>query len=99
MRCLLDRAPTPPRSTPAGAIQLHPDLALRPERFGALLYHYGTRRLTFLKSPELTAIVRDIGEHPSVDAALDAHAIAPDRRPALLRALATLESSEVIGVS
>jgi putative mycofactocin binding protein MftB len=83
---------------PGRRYELHPDLALRPERFGALLYHYGTRRLTFLKSPELTAIVRDIGEHPSVDAALDAHDIGPDRRPALLRALATLESSEVICV-
>jgi hypothetical protein len=55
--------------------------------------------LTFLKSSQLTAIVRDIGEHPSVDAALDAHEIEPRRRPALLRALATLESSEVISVS
>jgi putative mycofactocin binding protein MftB len=78
--------------------RLHPDLALRPERFGALLYHYGTRRLTFLKSPELTAIVRDIGKYPSANAALDAHDIGPDRRPALLRALATLKSSEVISV-
>ena len=84
---------------PSRRYRLHPDLALRPERFGALLYHYGTRRLTFLKSPELTAIVRDIGAHPSVDAALEAHEIAPERRPALLRALATLQSSEVIGVS
>jgi putative mycofactocin binding protein MftB len=83
---------------PSRRYELHPDLALRPERFGALLYHYGTRRLTFLKSPELTAIVRDIGEHPSVDAALNAHDIAPSRRPALVRALATLESSEVICV-
>jgi putative mycofactocin binding protein MftB len=83
---------------PSRRYQLHPDLALRSERFGALLYHYGTRRLTFLKSPLLTAIVRDIGQHPSVDAALDAHDVGPERRPALLRALATLESSEVIGV-
>jgi putative mycofactocin binding protein MftB len=84
---------------PGRRYQLHPDLALRPERFGALLYHYGTRRLTFLKSPLLTAIVRDIGDHPSVDAALDAHDTPPARRPALLRALAKLESSEVISVA
>ena len=84
---------------PSRRYQLHPDLALRPERFGALLYHYGTRRLTFLKSPQLTGIVRDIGEHPSVNAVLDAHGIEPRRRPAVLRALATLESSEVISAS
>ena len=59
-------------------------MALRPERFGALAYHYGNRRLTFLKSPQLTAIVEDLGEHPSVDAALDAHGVAPGQRPAML---------------
>ena len=52
---------------------LHPQLALRPEKFGALAYHYGNRRLTFLKSPQLTAIVESLGDHPSVDAALEAH--------------------------
>jgi mycofactocin biosynthesis protein MftB len=77
---------------------LHPDLALRHERFGALAYHYGNRRLTFLKSPQLTAIVEALGEHPSVDAALDAHHVGADRRPQILRALARLESSEVISV-
>jgi putative mycofactocin binding protein MftB len=77
---------------------LHPDLALRPERFGALAYHYGNRRLTFLKSPQLTAIVQDIGEHPSADAALDAHDVQPSMRPVMLRALARLHASEVISV-
>jgi putative mycofactocin binding protein MftB len=77
---------------------LHPDLALRSERFGALAYHYGNRRLTFLKSPQLAAIVRDLGGHPSVQAALDAHGVAPAQRPAMLNALARLEASEVISV-
>ena len=31
--------------------QLHPQVSVRPEPFGALLYHFGTRRLWFLKSP------------------------------------------------
>jgi mycofactocin biosynthesis protein MftB len=75
---------------------LHPQLALRPERFGALAYHYGNRRLTFLKSVQLTAIVESLGEHPSVDAALDAQGVTDTQRPAMLRALARLESSEVI---
>jgi putative mycofactocin binding protein MftB len=73
-------------------------MALRPERFGALAYHYGNRRLTFLKSPQLTAIVEDLGEHPSLDAALDAHGVTPAQRPAMLRALARLQTSEVIRV-
>jgi mycofactocin biosynthesis protein MftB len=75
----------------------HPQLALRPEKFGALAYHYGNRRLTFLKSPQLMGIVESLGDHPSVDAALEAHGVTAAQRPALLRALARLESSEVIG--
>ena len=81
---------------PACAYALHPQVALRPERFGALAYHYGNRRLTFLKSPQLTAIVEGLAEHPSVDAALDAHEVLPARRPAMIRALARLHASEVI---
>jgi putative mycofactocin binding protein MftB len=77
---------------------LHPQLALRPEKFGALAYHYGNRRLTFLKSPQLAAIVGSLGDHPSVDAALQAHGVSLTHRPAMLAALARLESSEVIGV-
>jgi hypothetical protein len=42
--------------------------------------------------------VKDIGEHPSVDAALNAHGVGADRRAQILRALATLEASEVISV-
>jgi putative mycofactocin binding protein MftB len=83
---------------PGRPYALHPQLALRPEQFGALAYHYGNRRLTFLKSRQLTAIVGSLGDHPSVDAALLAHDVSAAQRPALLRALARLESSEVIGV-
>jgi putative mycofactocin binding protein MftB len=90
-------APEPPFDA-GRPYALHPDLALRHERFGALAYHYGNRRLTFLKSPQLTAIVEALGDHPSVEAALDAHHVGAERRPQILRALARLESSEVISV-
>ena len=80
----------------ARAYALHPQLALRPERFGALAYHYGNRRLTFLKSPQLTAIVESLGEHPSAEAALDAHGVTPAQRPAIIGALGRLQRSEVI---
>jgi putative mycofactocin binding protein MftB len=76
---------------------LHARVALRPEPFGALAYHYGNRRLTFLKSRELVELVRDLDRHDSVSGALDAHDVAEPRRRAYLSALATLESSEVIG--
>ena len=45
-----------------GAWRLDPDVALRPERFGALAYHYGTRRLTFLRSVLLADVVRALGD-------------------------------------
>jgi putative mycofactocin binding protein MftB len=85
-----------PGFDPGRAYALHPDLVLRQERFGALLYHYGNRRLTFLKSPRLAALVERLGEYESVDAAIDAHGVDPATRSSVLRALAQLESSEVI---
>ncbi|MCX6431711.1 MAG: mycofactocin biosynthesis chaperone MftB [Actinobacteria bacterium] len=36
---------------------LSPSVSLRPEPFGALAYHFGNRRLTFLKRPELVEVV------------------------------------------
>ena len=39
---------------------LHPRVALRPEPFGALAYHYGTRRLVFLKHPDIVRVVRSL---------------------------------------
>jgi len=45
--------------------QLHPQVSVRPERFGALLYHFGTRRLSFLKSPALLTVVSSLGDVPS----------------------------------
>jgi mycofactocin biosynthesis protein MftB len=83
---------------PSRPYAVHPQLALRYERFGALAYHYGNRRLTFLKSRRLTSIVESLGEHPSADAALDAHGITEAQRPAMITALARLQRSEVINV-
>ncbi|MCX6513169.1 MAG: mycofactocin biosynthesis chaperone MftB [Actinobacteria bacterium] len=37
------------------AMELHPEVALRDESFGALAYHYGNRRLVFLKSRPLAS--------------------------------------------
>lgn len=75
---------------------LHPQVALRPEPFGALAYHYGNRRLTFVRAVELVDVLRDLEHHDSPDAALAASAVAPDRWPAFRKALASLARSEVI---
>ena len=44
---------------------LHPQVALRPESFGALAYHFGTRRLSFLKSRTLLTVVESLAEQPT----------------------------------
>jgi putative mycofactocin binding protein MftB len=80
----------------ARALVVHPQVALRPEPFGALAYHYGTRRLVFLKHPDVVRVVTSLGEHATVDAALAACDIAPGRRPAFHRALAGLVDSGML---
>jgi putative mycofactocin binding protein MftB len=79
-----------------GAWRLDERVAVRPERFGALLYHFGTRRLSFLKSPELLAVVRALVEQPTARAACT-HAGVPDADlPRYGAALAALASSRMI---
>jgi putative mycofactocin binding protein MftB len=75
---------------------LHPRVALRPEPFGALAYHYGTRRLIFLKHPDIVRIVRSLGEHDTVGDALTAGGIEPARCPHFITALQSLVDSEVL---
>ncbi len=41
---------------------LAPEVSVRPERFGALLYHFGTRRLSFLKDRRLLSVVEHLAE-------------------------------------
>ncbi len=81
----------------AGAYRLDPGVALRPEPFGALAYHYGSRRLTFLRSPLLAELVRSLDEHASVDDALDARVPAAEHG-SYRRALAALAGSGFICV-
>jgi putative mycofactocin binding protein MftB len=79
---------------PGRGYQLNPDVALRPEPFGALAYHFGTRRLSFLKAPDLVELVRGLGAHRCVS---DALAAVPDRRRGVyLRALAALAAADMI---
>ena len=79
-----------------GAWELHPQVALRPEPFGALAYHYGNRRLTFLRSPELVELVRSLGEHGTLDDALAASGIEPKRWPSYRKALASLAAGDLL---
>jgi len=87
---------------PAGAAfaaetawRLNPLVALRDESFGALAYHYGNRRLVFLKSRLLVDLVSSLGDYASATDAIAT--LVPERqRGRYERALARLAASEVI---
>ena len=76
--------------------QLHPQVSVRPERFGALLYHFGTRRLSFLKSPALLTVVSSLGEASSAREACRSAGVTEAQLPVYAAALATLAASEMI---
>jgi mycofactocin biosynthesis protein MftB len=75
-------------------LALHPQVSVRPEPFGALLYHFGTRRLSFLKDRRLLDVVQRLDGSTTVEAAL---ADVPEgERPAFRTAIATLESTGML---
>jgi putative mycofactocin binding protein MftB len=71
-------------------------VALRPEPFGALVYSFSTRKLSFLKSKQLVSVVETLGEHPSALAAIVAGGVPEAQRPAYVKALADLARSQMI---
>jgi len=77
------------------AWRLNPQVALRDETFGALAYHYGNRRLVFLKSRLLVDLVSSLGGYASATEAIAA-LVPAGQRAGYERALARLAASEVI---
>ena len=76
--------------------QPHPQVAVRPEPFGALLYHFGTRKLSFLKNRTVLEIVRSLPEQPDVRSACRAAGVDdPDHAP-YLHALGVLVASNML---
>ena len=71
-------------------------VAVRPEPFGALVYSFTNRKLSFLKSQQLVDVVEALADHPSATATLAACGIAEPQRPAYVKALADLARSEMI---
>jgi mycofactocin biosynthesis protein MftB len=81
---------------PVSGYALHPQVGLREERFGALAYHYGNRRLTFLNDTRLLAAVRSEMLQDDVDAALSAVGVPPSQHGAYKLALQRLAEAEVL---
>ena len=79
-----------------GAWELDSQVSVRPERFGALLYHFGTRRLSFLKNTTLLAVVRALPSQPSARAACAEAGVSAAELPRYRSALAALAASRLI---
>ena len=75
---------------------LSPAVALRPEPFGALAYHFGNRKLTFLKTPALVAVVTSLGEHTDVRSALSGAGVPTTQHATYAKALAGLAAVDMI---
>lgn len=100
MACAVSTDPTITLDTRAfevgAAWELHPKVQIRPERFGALLYHFGTRRLSFVKSLTLLSVLERLADSANAREAMDGADVAPDQAGSIERALATLARSEMI---
>ncbi|MCW2686385.1 MAG: hypothetical protein JWR37_1275 [Mycobacterium sp.] len=76
--------------------RLHPQVAVRPESFGALLYHFGTRKLSFLKNRTIVEVVSSLGYHPDARSACRAAGIDDAQQPPYLHALGVLVQSKML---
>jgi putative mycofactocin binding protein MftB len=76
--------------------ELDPKVSVRPEPFGALLYHFGTRRLSFLKDPRLRTVVTELHQHPTARAACEAAGVAPAELGSFSTALARLVDGDML---
>jgi putative mycofactocin binding protein MftB len=76
--------------------RLNPQVSLRPEPFGALAYHFGTRRLSFLKSRTLLAVVQQLEQERSGADACRAAGVPEHEMERYEQALATLAESGMI---
>ena len=79
-----------------GAWMLHPSVSVRPEPFGALLYHFGNRRLSFLKTRQLLDIVQGLAAAPTARAACLDAGVQPADLASVARALGSLDAGNAI---
>lgn len=78
------------------AWDLAPQVSVRPEPFGALLYHFGTRRLSFLKDRRLLAVVVGLAEASSARHACAAAGVDVGELAAYERALGRLAATDMV---
>jgi putative mycofactocin binding protein MftB len=91
-----DNPASPPAFDPSLGWRLHPQVAVRPEPFGALLYHFGTRKLSFLKNRTILAVIESLDDHADVSSALAAAGVEHDQEAPYLHALSVLVTSNMV---
>lgn len=76
--------------------RLHPQVAVRPEPFGALLYHFGTRKLSFLKNRTILAVVQTLADYPDIRSACRVAGVDDCDQDPYLHALSVLAGSNML---
>ncbi len=76
--------------------ELTEQVALRPEPFGALAYHYGNRRLVFLRHPDLLEVVNHLGRSGDLRSCLEHCGIDPERWPSFCAAIESLIADDML---
>ena len=61
-----------------------------------MAYHFGNRKLTFLKRMPLVEAVRGLADHPDVRSALQAAAVPESQWPGYVAALQGLAATDMI---
>ena len=69
---------------------------MRPEPFGALLYHFGTRKLSFLKNRVILSVVETLADNPDARSALRAAGVGAADEAPYLHALGVLAASNML---
>lgn len=92
-------------TAPAGLVEqfdpgcrwrLHHQVAVRPEPFGALLYHFGTRKLSFLKNRTIVDVLDALADHPDARSAMRAAGVDDAEQGPYAHALGVLVQSHML---
>jgi mycofactocin biosynthesis protein MftB len=78
------------------SLVLTPQVSVRPEAFGALLYHFGTRRLSFLKDPRLLVVLEHLDDAATARDACVAAGVGAEDLAGFERALARLVATDMV---
>jgi len=78
------------------AWDLHESVSVRPERFGALLYDFRTRRLTFVKDPVLQKVIDALSTSASAREALALVKVPQEDHERYLSALTRLAETSML---